>query len=185
MFNGYEIWKADVEKCTRYRVTQSRGSACGRCMKMCPWNREDTVESRELMLRSIDSPASREAIIRADDEAGNGRRNPVKRWWFDLEMIDGVAVKPAGTNERDLNLGREQKLASIQKLALYPPQLQPKGGVTVSETVPVDRPAGLKLYATAESPDAARARESVRLHSVDQLGREAVDAGDAAPLETE
>jgi ferredoxin len=159
MFNGYEIWKADVEKCTRYRVTQSRGSACGRCMKMCPWNREDTVESRELMLRSINSPASREAIIREDDEAGNGLRNPVKRWWFDLEMIDGVAMKPAGgTNERDLNLGREQKLASIQKLALYPPQLQPKGGVTVSETVPVDRPAGLKLYATAESPDAARAR---------------------------
>jgi hypothetical protein len=62
-------------------------------------------------------------------------------------------------NERDLNLGREQKLASIQKLALYPPQLQPKGGVTVSETVPVDRAAGLKLYATAESPDAARARD--------------------------
>jgi ferredoxin len=59
MFNGYEIWKADVEKCTRYRVTQTRGSACGRCMKMCPWNREDTVESRELMLRSIHSPASR------------------------------------------------------------------------------------------------------------------------------
>ena len=166
MFNGYEIWKADVEKCTRYRVTQSRGSACGRCMKMCPWNREDTVQSRELMLRSINSPAAREAIIREDDEAGNGRRNPVKRWWFDLEMIDGVAVKPAGgTNERDLNLGREQKLASIQKLALYPPQLQPKGGVTVSETVPVDRAAGLKLYATAESPDAARARNGGEVDS--------------------
>jgi hypothetical protein len=81
-------------------------------------------------------------------------------------MIDGVAVKPAGgTNERDLNLGREQKLASIQKLALYPPQLQPKGGVTVSETVPVDRAAGLKLYATAESPDAARARNGGEVDS--------------------
>ncbi len=33
MFNGYEIWKADVEKCTRYRVTNMKGSACGRCMK--------------------------------------------------------------------------------------------------------------------------------------------------------
>ena len=38
MFNGYEIWKPDVERCTRYRLTNARGSACGRCMKTCPWN---------------------------------------------------------------------------------------------------------------------------------------------------
>jgi ferredoxin len=159
MFNGYEIWKADVEKCTRYRVTQTKGSACGRCMKMCPWNREDTVLARELMLRSIDSPAARAAIIREDDEAGNGTRNPVKRWWFDLEMVEGVAVKPkGGTNERDLNLGREEKLARIQKLALFPPPLQPRGGTTVLQTVPVDRRAGMRLYTEAESPDAARVR---------------------------
>ncbi len=68
-------------------------------------------------------------------------------------------MKPnGGTNERDLNLGREEKLARIQKLALFPPQLQPKGGTTVSQTVPVDRAAGMKLYTQAESPDAARAR---------------------------
>ena len=30
MFNGYEIWKADVEKCTRYRMTNLAGSMCGR-----------------------------------------------------------------------------------------------------------------------------------------------------------
>jgi epoxyqueuosine reductase QueG len=39
MFNGYEIWKPDVERCTRYRLTNSRGSACGRCMKTCPINK--------------------------------------------------------------------------------------------------------------------------------------------------
>ena len=27
MFNGYEIWKPDVERCTRYRLTNARGSA--------------------------------------------------------------------------------------------------------------------------------------------------------------
>jgi hypothetical protein len=116
------------------------------------------------MLRSVHSPASRAAIIRADDEEGNGTRNPVKRWWFDLEMVEGVAVKPkAGTNERDLNLGREQKLAAMQKLALFPPQLQPKGGTTVSQTVPVDRLAGMKLYTEAESPAAARERVGGRV----------------------
>jgi reductive dehalogenase len=108
MFNGYEIWKADVEKCTRYRVTQTRGSACGRCMKMCPWNREDTVEARRLVDLSINVTGARPTIISMDDELQNGKRNLMKRWWFDLEVIDGVAVTPpGGTNERDLNIGRD------------------------------------------------------------------------------
>jgi reductive dehalogenase len=39
MFNGYEIWKPDVERCVRYRVTNQKGSACGRCIKTCPLNK--------------------------------------------------------------------------------------------------------------------------------------------------
>lgn len=54
LFNGYEIWKADVEKCAKYRITQQKGSACGRCMKTCPWNREDTAMAQEIIWRSID-----------------------------------------------------------------------------------------------------------------------------------
>jgi ferredoxin len=161
MFNGYEIWKDDVDKCTRYRVTQSRGSACGRCMKMCPWNREDTLEARELTLLSIHVPAARPWIIAQDDALGAGRRNLVKRWWFDLEVIDGVAVvPPAGTNERDLSPGRDAKLAQLQRLAFFPPSLQPPGGTTLRVTVPVDRAAGTKAYAEAETPEAAHARLS-------------------------
>ena len=38
-----------------------------------------------------------------DDRLGYGKRNPVKRWWLDLELINGQAVVPKGTNERDLN----------------------------------------------------------------------------------
>ncbi len=159
MFNGYEIWKADVEKCTKYRVTQKRGSACGRCMKMCPWNREDTVASRHLIDISIHVPQARAAIIRMDDELQNGRRNPTKRWWFDLEVIDGIAqVPPSGTNERDLTLGRDTKLMDVQRLAMFPPSLQPPPGMTISQVFPVDRAAGLAEYQKAESPEAARAR---------------------------
>jgi ferredoxin len=159
MFNGYEIWKADVEKCVKYRVTQSRGSACGRCMKMCPWNREDTVEARRLIDLSINVPEARAAIIQMDDELQNGKRNLIKRWWFDLEVIDGIAVHPpAGTNERDLSLGRDAKLGDTQKLAMFPPSLQPPPGTTLNDVVPVDRPAGLRAYANAEPPEQARRR---------------------------
>jgi ferredoxin len=170
MFNGYEIWKADVEKCTRYRVTQSKGSACGRCMKMCPWNREDTLEARRLAMLSIEVPSARARIIALDELLENGRRNPVKRWWFDLEVIEGVAVvPPAGTNERDLSPGRDEKLARGQKLAFFPPDLQPAGGTTISQAVPVDRAAGIKAYAAAEAPDAARKRLGLGLTAGDPV----------------
>nr|4RAS_A Chain A, Oxidoreductase, NAD-binding/iron-sulfur cluster-binding protein [Nitratireductor pacificus pht-3B]4RAS_B Chain B, Oxidoreductase, NAD-binding/iron-sulfur cluster-binding protein [Nitratireductor pacificus pht-3B]4RAS_C Chain C, Oxidoreductase, NAD-binding/iron-sulfur cluster-binding protein [Nitratireductor pacificus pht-3B] len=159
MFNGYEIWKADVEKCTKYRVTQMKGSACGRCMKMCPWNREDTVEGRRLAELSIKVPEARAAIIAMDDALQNGKRNLIKRWWFDLEVIDGVAGAPRmGTNERDLSPDRGDKIGANQKLAMYPPRLQPPPGTTLDAVLPVDRSGGLAEYAAAETPAAARAR---------------------------
>ncbi len=158
MFNGYEIWKADVEKCTKYRVTNMKGSACGRCMKMCPWNREDLVEAGQWMWQAIQHPEQAKALADQDDFDGNGARNPVKRWWFDLEVVDGVAVHPvAGINERDLDFERI-RLGDKQKLAMFPAELQPRGGTTVSTVVPVDRAAGLAAYANAESVPAARAR---------------------------
>ena len=158
MFNGYEIWKADVEKCTKYRVTNMKGSACGRCMKMCPWNREDTVEAEKLMWLSIEHPELAKSIADQDDFDGNGARNPLKRWWFDLEVVGGIAIHPvAGVNERDIDLAR-MRLGERQKLAMFPPELQPPGGTTLANIVPVDREAGLLRYQQAESPEHARAR---------------------------
>jgi reductive dehalogenase len=159
MFNGYEIWKPDVEKCGRYRLTNMKGSACGRCMKTCPYNREDLVEAERLLWLSIETPAARRALIEHDDRTGGGERNPVKRWWFDLEMVNGVAVAPlAGVNERDLSLGRKDKLASTQKLAFFPPALQPTGTTTMLQTVPLVRSDGQAAYQAAESPQEARRR---------------------------
>jgi ferredoxin len=162
MFNGYEMWKPDVEKCGRYRLTNAAGSACGRCMKTCPYNREDLVESERLLWLSIEVPQARRALIDYDDAIGGGTRNTVKRWWFDLEIVDTVAVKPKGTNERDLDLSRTEKLAATQKLAFFPPELQPRGGTTLHTPVPIDRQAGLAAYAAAESPIAARKRAKRR-----------------------
>ena len=39
MFNGYEMWKPDVERCTKYRVSNMKGSSSGRCMRTCPLNK--------------------------------------------------------------------------------------------------------------------------------------------------
>jgi ferredoxin len=44
MYNGYEIWKLDVERCTKYRVMNQNGQFCGRCIKVCPWNRHSQMD---------------------------------------------------------------------------------------------------------------------------------------------
>jgi len=159
MFNGYEIWKPDVEKCGKYRLTNMKGSACGRCMKTCPYNREDLVESSRLLELSIKVPSARRALIDYDDQIGAGMRNSVKRWWFDLEIVNGVCISPSGVNERDLDLDRTNKLAKTQKLAFFPPHLQPRAETTMAATVPLDREAGLDAYANAEKPSQARKRK--------------------------
>jgi hypothetical protein len=46
MFNGYEIWKSDSQKCATYRITTEGGAMCGRCMKTCPWNLEGLFAER-------------------------------------------------------------------------------------------------------------------------------------------
>jgi len=115
MFNGYEIWKPDVERCTSYRVNNPKGSACGRCMKTCPLNK--VVTSDGALLHRIGSwfgihmrwlktylvPIA----VKLDDRLGYGTRNPVKRWWQDLEIVDGEVRKPRGTNERDLDINKD------------------------------------------------------------------------------
>lgn len=152
MFNGYEMWKPDVERCTRYRVTNPHGSACGRCMKTCPYNHEGLLAHRVFLWAAIRLPWLRRWIARYDDRIGNGSINAVKTWWTDLEIVDGRVVRPKGTNRRDLSIGKPVK---PQKIAYYPAAAMPPPDAKAP--VPVDRKAA--LAATPESPAAARARK--------------------------
>ena len=147
LYNGYEIWKPDVEKCTKYRVTNIKGSACGRCMKMCPWNKEGLLQHRIAMWAAIKLPFTRRFLIWLDDWLGYGTRNPVKRWWLDLEKIGGRIVKPLATNERDLNLDRKPRTDNAA-VALYPVETQPTAAQ--KGPAPPNRKQGLKDVATAE-----------------------------------
>lgn len=167
MFNGYEMWKPDVERCTRYRLTNSKGSACGRCMKTCPLNkvvdRDGPLATRLASWMGVNAmwakPALVPVAVKLDDMLGNGMRNPLKKWWFDHEIVDGVSVAPRGTNERDIDPKREAKLdPAKQKIAYYhadnmppPDHIQPW---------PVDRKQALAAADKLESPAAAKARQS-------------------------
>jgi reductive dehalogenase len=158
MFNGYEMWKPDVERCTRYRLTNPKGLACGRCMKTCPLNKVVTWEG-PLMTRMASwfginvrfmKPFLVPIAVWLDDALGNGIRNPLKKWWLDLEIVDGHAITPRkGVNQRDLNLDHkinpnEQKMAYYHASDMPPPNS--------SAPVVVNRKAGLKAKALLETP---------------------------------
>jgi len=164
MFNGYEIWKPDVERCTRYRLTNQRGAACGRCMKTCPINK--VVDADGAWLTRIASwlginamwlkPLMVPIATWLDDKLGNGRLNPVKKWWFDHEVVDGVTVDPPkGTNSRDIDPTRTVDPAT-QKMAYYHASSMP--APDDAEPVVLDRKAGMKAAEVIETPDEARLR---------------------------
>jgi ferredoxin len=119
-FNGYEMWKPDVEACTRYRVTNPNGSACGRCMKMCPFNKQGLTQHRLWLWTAIRVAPLRKFLI-----------------WLDLEIRDGKVSKPANTNQRDLRLGRPVPKDRI--IPIYPIESIPPPGS--HEPHPLDRQA--------------------------------------------
>jgi len=164
MFNGYEMWKPDVERCTRYRLTNPKGLACGRCMKTCPLNKVVTWEG-PVMTRIASwfgvnvrfmKPILVPIAVWLDDWLGNGIRNPLKKWWLDLEIVDGHAVLPRkGVNERDLNLDHKIEPAE-QKMAYYHASDMPPPNS--NDPVGVDRKAALKAKDLLETPAEALAR---------------------------
>ncbi|MCX6013625.1 MAG: reductive dehalogenase, partial [Chloroflexi bacterium] len=98
-YNGYEVWKPDVERCTKFRCTNQNGSGCGHCIKVCPWNKprkwyHDTV--RWTLERS---DIARRIMVRLDDMLGYGKQDIHDKWWFDLEEVDGILKTPCDKNQ--------------------------------------------------------------------------------------
>ncbi len=129
MFNGYEIWKSDSQRCTIYRVSQQAGAMCGRCMKTCPWNLEGLFAEAPFRWLAMNAPKvfpwAARGLAWLDDAIGRGALNPVKKWWWDLEMVgDGPYAQAAETNARGLQRALDLK-PDEQNLAVYPADLVP------------------------------------------------------------
>lgn len=147
MFNGYEIWKSDSQKCTTYRLTQKGGAMCGRCMKTCPWNVEGLQHERPLRWMAMNVPLMAGVLAKADDLVGNGQINPKKRWWWDLkwkpdgscELINADEEPP---NNRELQTDLKLDYAD-QTLAVYPADLAPPPWPF---PFPMDREKGIEAY---------------------------------------
>ncbi len=144
MFNGYEIWKSDSQKCATYRVTTPGGAMCGRCMKTCPWNLEGIFKERPFRWAAMNVPKLAPALAKLDDVVDNGTLNPVKKWWWDLEIEEDGGYRPTRqpVNKRGLQKELDLKYED-QTLAVYPAPLAPH---PYPYPFPMDREAGIEAY---------------------------------------
>ncbi|MDF1726829.1 MAG: reductive dehalogenase [Sulfitobacter sp.] len=158
MFNGYEIWKSDSQKCTTYRVTTEGGAMCGRCMKTCPWNLEGIFREKPFRWAAMKAPQLAPALARLDDAVGNGGLNPIKKWWWDLEVDDRGGYRPTDkpVNRRDLQKDLDLRYED-QTLAVYPAPLAPH---PYPYPFPMDREAGIEAYQAMVTAEEYRGRRA-------------------------
>jgi len=132
-------------------------------MKMCPLNKVVTADGalthrigswlgvNAMWLKPVMIPIA----VWLDDKLGYGRRNPVKRWWLDLELVDGRAQVPSGTNERDLDLDGDTSGAK-SPIGYYHAQDNPPPDA--KEAFPVNRRDALARAELVETVEEAVAR---------------------------
>ncbi|MEZ5739840.1 MAG: 4Fe-4S dicluster domain-containing protein [Burkholderiaceae bacterium] len=156
MYNGYEIYKSDAEKCARYRITNSGGGMCGRCMKTCPWNLEGLFADSAFRWVAMNFPGQAKRLAALDDKLERGTINPLKKWWWDIELdrVTGGYVKAAQTHTRGLQ--KDLKLRyEDQTLAVYPADKMPP---PYPVAFPVDREEGIARYKALLTPAEHRRR---------------------------
>ncbi len=156
MFNGYEIWKSDSQKCTTYRITTPGGAMCGRCMKTCPWNLEGIFKEKPFRWAAMHVPKLAPVLAKLDDAVENGTLNPVKKWWWDIEVQEDGGYRPTQhpLNERRLQKDLDLKYED-QTLAVYPAPLAPPPH---PYPFAMDREAGIKAYGAMITADDYKAR---------------------------
>ncbi|MEM9317396.1 MAG: 2Fe-2S iron-sulfur cluster-binding protein [Pseudomonadota bacterium] len=179
MFNGYEIWKSDSQKCATYRITTEGGAMCGRCMKTCPWNLEGVLGDALFRWTAMKVPGSAPALAKLDDLLNRGNLNPVKKWWWDLEIEEDGGYRPTKhpVNTRGLQKDLDLRYED-QTLAVYPAPLAPH-----PHPYPfvMDREAGIEAYQQMITADAYKAR----LAAGEDPAHKVSDFGDSPVLRVE
>jgi reductive dehalogenase len=100
MYNGYEKWPMDKKKCSGMRVGNQRGSGCGTCIKVCPWNKPYTPFHRSISWAMRNSSIARSLAIWGDDLLGYGKPDYSQKWWFDLEDVNGDGMLSTPANKK-------------------------------------------------------------------------------------
>lgn len=82
VYNGYKTWLLDVPSCTKFRIGNDQGSSCGRCIKVCPWNRPDSWYHEIAVKESRHSTSLQKLLIEVHKLMDyNLDVKPECKWW--------------------------------------------------------------------------------------------------------
>jgi ferredoxin-NADP reductase len=125
-------------------------------MKTCPWNLEGLLADRLWREVAMKVPGAAPWLAALDDRLGRGAINPVKTWWWDIELdkTSGRYVRAAQTHRRGLQRSLKLKVED-QALAVYPADVMPPPYPVV---FPVNREEGLARYRALLTPAQYRQR---------------------------
>ena len=86
--DGYEKWEFDADTCTKFRLGNPHGISCGKCIKVCPWNKREGWTHDLVRWTVKHAPMMNSFFIKMDDIWGYGKPNKDKQWWFDMEDVN-------------------------------------------------------------------------------------------------
>jgi reductive dehalogenase len=98
MYNGYETWKLDTQRCASFNFTNKKGTMCNRCVKSCPWTKPTTWPHNLVRVMVMHSRLAQLIAIRAAYLLRPGKDYPDGKWWFDMEYVDD-ALKMGGSGQ--------------------------------------------------------------------------------------
>ncbi|MCT4615584.1 MAG: reductive dehalogenase [Marinifilaceae bacterium] len=83
--NGYKKYDFDYANCSKFRLSNPNGSSCGKCIKVCPFNKSQgwIHDLARWTIRNL--PIMNKLIVWGDDLLGYGKARPEKKWWFDVD----------------------------------------------------------------------------------------------------
>ncbi len=99
--NGYLAYEFDPERCGKYRIMNRNGAWCGRCVKVCPWNKPAGLTHDLVRLAIARAPRTDALWIDLDERLGYGRPRPERQWWLDLERTEGGSSVPPESAQND------------------------------------------------------------------------------------
>jgi reductive dehalogenase len=117
IYNDYETYELDVKNCTRMRVGNPAGASCGRCIKVCPWNKPYQGIHKVIEWALERSSLTHRFSVWMDDLLGYGRQSIEDKWWYDLEGIEGVFQVPdkVGAVVKDSSLARKREILAVEE----------------------------------------------------------------------
>jgi len=94
MYNGYETWKVNTQRCASFSIMNKGGTICNTCVKVCPWSNPYTWTHNIVRWTVQRSSLARKIAIKATRMSHPEKPHDDEKWWFDLEYRDGKLVTP-------------------------------------------------------------------------------------------